>query len=152
MIGFKPIPGCSDYIINRTGRVYSLKTQCFLKYNINNSGYPRVSVWIRGIRFQRLVHRLVGILFVENPDEKLKIELDHIDRNKLNPRWDNLRWVTSKENKANIDRMSKKDMDEFYRDLESNVCENMEPILETVPMFIPVYLLDMPLNDGPVPF
>ena len=46
-----------------------------------------------------LVHRVVAKAFIPNLENKQ--EVDHIDGNTRNNRADNLRWVTSKENKAN---------------------------------------------------
>lgn len=48
------------------------------------------------------VHRLVALAFVPNPDNKPNV--DHIDRNKANPVWTNLRWVNQTENNFNTDR------------------------------------------------
>ena len=45
------------------------------------------------------VHRLVGIAFLENPDNKPMI--DHIDENKANNNVKNLRWATSSDNLVN---------------------------------------------------
>jgi hypothetical protein len=45
------------------------------------------------------VHKLIGIYFIPNPENKK--EIDHIDNNKLNNSISNLRWVTSSENKRN---------------------------------------------------
>jgi hypothetical protein len=47
-----------------------------------------------------LVHRLVALAFVENPDSKP--EVDHIDRDKTNNAALNLRWATRTENAHNI--------------------------------------------------
>lgn len=48
------------------------------------------------------VHRLVALAFVPNPDNKPNV--DHIDRNKANPVWSNLRWVDQTENNLNTGR------------------------------------------------
>ena len=45
------------------------------------------------------LHRLIALTFIPNPDKKPFI--DHIDRNRLNNRIDNLRWVTPFENSGN---------------------------------------------------
>lgn len=42
------------------------------------------------------IHRLVGIHFIPNPDNKLKI--NHKDGNKLNNHYSNLEWCTQLEN------------------------------------------------------
>lgn len=54
-----------------------------------------------GTRKLRRVHRLVAEMFI--PKVEGKKFVDHIDRDKLNNRVDNLRWVTRKENQANRD-------------------------------------------------
>lgn len=47
------------------------------------------------------IHRIIGETFVPNPEGHT--EIDHIDRNKENNRADNLRWVTRRQNMANVE-------------------------------------------------
>lgn len=62
------------------------------------SGYARVCLKENG-KFKNIrFHRLVAILFVENPDELP--EVNHDDGNKMNNRADNLSWTT---NQGNMD-------------------------------------------------
>lgn len=46
----------------------------------------------------RLVHRLVALAWVPNPDPTSRTQVNHIDGNTLNPRASNLEWTTSSEN------------------------------------------------------
>jgi len=43
-----------------------------------------------------LIHRLVAFYFVPNPD--MKPYVHHKDHNRLNPKWNNLEWVSAEEN------------------------------------------------------
>lgn len=47
-----------------------------------------------------LLHRLLGIQFISNPENKPTI--DHIDQNKMNNNLSNLRWATHIEQHANM--------------------------------------------------
>lgn len=46
-----------------------------------------------------LVHRLLALAFIPNPENKPQI--DHIDGNRSNNQLDNLRWCTGSENMCN---------------------------------------------------
>ena len=48
----------------------------------------------------KYVHRIVALHFVPNHDPVTLIEIDHIDGDKQNNVWTNLRWVTSKYNQS----------------------------------------------------
>ena len=61
------------------------------KYNTNIKGYIVVS--------GEYLHRIVANLFIPNPENKP--EIDHIDGNRYNNHFTNLRWVTHLENLNN---------------------------------------------------
>ena len=91
------IQNCEGYLIYPDGRVSSKRFKSrFLKQYDRGSGYYCVKLNKKNI----LVHRLVAIHYIENPDNKNLV--DHIDRNKLNNNKENLRWATSCENNQNV--------------------------------------------------
>ena len=88
------------YIIFETGKVFSLKKNIFLKISLNKDGYKRVSLKENGKLKNMLLHRLLGLHFISNLENKPCI--DHIDRNRQNNDLSNLRWATYSENSINI--------------------------------------------------
>lgn len=58
-------------------------------------GYKTVKLKINGRKTMR-VHRLVAMAYVPNPENKPCV--DHIDGNKTNNHYSNLRWCTNGEN------------------------------------------------------
>lgn len=80
-----------DKGIGRYARPERLCTQ-----HIANNGYWVVDLYKNNNRKTFLVHRLVAIAFVSNPDNKLYV--NHIDSNRLNCTAGNLEWVTASEN------------------------------------------------------
>ena len=67
--------------------------------SINNRGYKYIQLQRNGKRLNLLFHHLVAKCFLGERPEKLVI--DHIDQNKLNNTYTNLRYVTQKENLHN---------------------------------------------------
>ena len=87
------------YQISTKGRIKSFykNKATILKQNISGYGYLRVHLCKNKEVTNFYVHRLVAETFIPNP--KNLPEVDHLDGNKLNNCVENLRWVTSSENK-----------------------------------------------------
>ena len=96
---FLPIDGYENYFVSNFGNIKNSKTNRILKPNPHPKGYKLVDLYKNGIKKPFLIHRLVGLAFLENPDNKSMI--DHIDENKSNNNVKNLRWATRNDNSAN---------------------------------------------------
>jgi len=92
----KPITGFENYLIDCSGKVFSLKSNKYLKPGDNGRGYFKVNLWRNGRQYTITIHRLVAQAFLPNPDNKSFI--NHKDGNKLNNTVSNLEWVTPAEN------------------------------------------------------
>ena len=89
-----------NYLIYPDGRVYSKKRKIFLKAN-PSGGYLTVSLSNSGDVETLLIHRLLALHYIPNPQHKS--DVDHIDRNKRNNNLSNLRWATHSENMKNVE-------------------------------------------------
>lgn len=97
MIGFKYIPEYEMlYSIDRNGNVFSHISGKILKSHPNHRGYLMVDLYKDGKVKKCVIHRLVAITYVPNPNNFP--EIDHIDTNRQNNNVENLRWCTRKEN------------------------------------------------------
>lgn len=98
----RQIKNFEDYYITNYGRVWSNKTNRWLKPTINHSTtgktYMREYVSL-GRGNKKYIHRLVAEAFC--PTIEGCEEVDHIDCNPLNNHADNLRWVTHNQNMQN---------------------------------------------------
>lgn len=68
----------------------------------NNRGYVMTSLFKDGSEKTLLIHRLVALAFIPNPNNLP--EVNHKDGNKRNNCVDNLEWMTSKENQNHARR------------------------------------------------
>ena len=93
----KPIRGWEDrYSITNDGKVYSYISGRYLHKGFDKDGYALVTLSRDNYRRTYRVHRLVAETFVDNPDNKE--EVNHKDFNVKNNWFENLEWVTQKEN------------------------------------------------------
>ena len=84
------------------------------------SGY--LSVFIKRRQYK---HRLIALQWIENDDPENKLQIDHINRDKLDNRIENLRWCTRGENMKNKGRCVQQ-VNEYLDELPDNVIEITE--------------------------
>ena len=87
------------YEVNCAGEVRNVKSKRVLTYNRAFNGYLLVGPTVKGKKLSRTVHSLVAECWI-GPKPK-GYQIDHIDRDKNNNRFDNLRYVTNEENNEN---------------------------------------------------
>lgn len=94
------------YTVTNDGRIFS-KTGRELLQRTGYKGYKLVSIHCEnGKAVGVFVHRLVAMLFVNNPNPDNFKEVNHIDGNTANNKADNLEWCDCANNMA--DRMARR--------------------------------------------
>lgn len=99
---FVSIPNCEGYFINRQGEILSkckYKDGRIMKHCIHNQGYYKVQFRINKQAKTFLVHRLLAITFIPNPNNYKFV--DHKNRDRKDNRLENLNWVTHEMNNQN---------------------------------------------------
>lgn len=91
------------YTVTEEGDVYTIVNGQRYKMSVNyKKAYPSVNITLNNKRKGYVVHRIVAIAFIPNPENKPCV--NHIDGNKLNCHVSNLEWVTYKENSEHAKR------------------------------------------------
>jgi hypothetical protein len=115
---WKPYPHHERYLVSNKGRVWSSYIMGVMSPDVS-SGYLRVVVPNeKGVMRLVNVHELVVLVFVGPRPTGLVI--DHIDRNKLNNRDGNLRYVTMSVNSLNCTMKEPTTIPVNQYDLEEN--------------------------------
>jgi len=97
---WKEIPGYDGrYYVSKTGEIYSEYLKRKMKPFNRGNGYLTVRLSVDGKVKNIMVHQLVAAAFVLNPNQYK--EIDHIDGNKENNVYTNLRYVKHIDNMRN---------------------------------------------------
>ena len=97
----KQISNFIGYGITKDGRVWSEpKLRCrigkWLKPDVTDSGYCRITLYKNGKPYRELIHRLVLETYIGKCP--INMECRHLDGNPKNNRLNNLKWGTRSEN------------------------------------------------------
>ena len=84
------VSGAIAYEVSNTGIIRNMLTKTERKPHILEGVYYITLNGDGGRRVKVIVHRMVAMAFVDNPEGKKRVT--HIDKNKLNNNADNLRW------------------------------------------------------------
>ncbi|CAL6037938.1 NUMOD4_motif protein [Hexamita inflata] len=118
---FKQIEGYDNYIVFENGNVQNINSGKILKPFTNSKGYLYIQLSENNIQKKYLVHILVSSAFLGNKPENY--QTDHIDRNKLNNHYTNLRYVSQSDNMKN--RNSYNNIEVVYQDEIPEHCVEM---------------------------
>lgn len=102
----------TNYIITSDGKVFNRKTKKELKGTYSRNEYHSVQLTINGKPKSFMTHRLVAEMFCDNPNNYEIV--DHIDRNKHNNDYTNLRWVNDFSNANNREKININYYEEKY--------------------------------------
>lgn len=97
--GYYYVPGYSNYVINRAGRMFNLSRSDEKTFSIGSHGYYETSV-ARDSGGGRSItkHRLLALTFIPYDNNVRKQHVNHIDHNKRNNDPCNLEWLTPAQN------------------------------------------------------
>ena len=126
------------YIISEYGNVINTVTNHELTPYINNSGYYMIDLSYNKERKRCLLHRLVAMAFVPNPNN-YPIVL-HKDNNPKNIHYSNLEWGTYSQNNAQairdglnkVPRPDNTKLYELYNGEKTVICCGIKEVIETI--------------------
>lgn len=90
--------GFPNHCITEDGKVFSLNSNRFLKDQVCDKGYRKITLFWENRRKTFRVHRLVAYSFLSTPENYEDLEVNHKDGDKSNNSYTNLEWNTSLEN------------------------------------------------------
>lgn len=117
--GLFDIPNFKKHGVTKSGKVFSYPNQMhdgkWLKPS-EHAGYLNLNLTNDNGKQQRIgVHRVVGLAFIPNPENKKQI--NHKNGNKLDNRIENLEWMTASENQYHAIKTGLWKVSEHHRDV-----------------------------------
>ena len=97
MTDMRTIPNFPQYNATDDGRVWSQKSNKFLKPSTDTDGYKRVILYREAKPYTRYVHRLVAQAFLPEPAGD-NLTVDHENNNSGDNHKNNLSWMPIKDN------------------------------------------------------
>lgn len=91
----------TNFWLEDTGRLRNAKTQHWLKGGINK-GYHFYSLYFKGKQYILYTHRIVAEYFLSNSNPEKNTIVHHLDGDKLNNNYLNLKWVSPSEHNQTI--------------------------------------------------
>lgn len=108
-----------NYLIFEDGVIINSKSGKEKTLTINSMGYYSIQLFKNNKQKCFLIHRLIALAFVPNPDNKPCV--DHINRNRLDNRIENLRWVSRRENQRNQSCASNTELQFICKNIKKNM-------------------------------
>lgn len=97
---WRPVPDNEECFVSNLGRIK--RRNSIISQSLSTKGYPSISPFIiNGKKYSR-PHRIVGLLFIPNPNNYN--EINHIDSDKANNSASNLEWCTRSHNMKHMIR------------------------------------------------
>ena len=97
---FTPYYKNENYLISKSGKVYSLLSNKILKQCMDSGGYYFIRIRKNGKTKAISTHRMVAETFIPNPQNYKYI--NHIDEDKSNNNVENLEWCSNSYNNQTI--------------------------------------------------
>lgn len=101
-----PIPGYSEFRINRIGVVVDLRREIIVEPTMNTTGYLTVTARRddKDRSYSTYLHRLLALAFIATVHDVNTLQVNHINGIKTDNRLRNLEWVTQQGNCAHAYR------------------------------------------------
>lgn len=87
-----------DRYVTRSDGVTQFKKGTILSPVVSTDGYLQLKLCKNGLEKGKRIHQLVAEAFVDKPNSDVVLEVNHIDCDRKNNRFDNLEWISHAKN------------------------------------------------------